>query len=154
MVVKLIASSGGQYLRVGKAITSVDAILGGAAQPLTQSALAPMPTAAAVAAAAATAKIQAMETTEPPKVVVPKLGFSAVEFFPPPGNFKGYFVRSRIMPYCFIVSLHFGNSLFNFGDSILSVYVIRTRLGSILASVSTYRESFPLVFLVISWHSK
>lgn len=76
---------GGQYLRVGKAITSVDAILGGAAQPLTQSALAPMPTAAAVAAAAATAKIQAMETTEPPKVVVPKLGFSAVEFFPPPG---------------------------------------------------------------------
>ena len=104
VVVKLIASSGGQYLRVGKAITSVDAILGGAAQPLTQSALAPMPTAAAVAAAAATAKIQAMETTEPPKVVVPKLGFSAVEFFPPPGNFKGYFVRSRIMPYCFIVS--------------------------------------------------
>ena len=55
------SSSGGQYLRVGKAITTADAIIGGAAQPLTSTTLAPMPTAAAVAAAAATAKIQSME---------------------------------------------------------------------------------------------
>jgi len=75
---------GGQYLRVGKAITTADAIIGGAAQPLTQTTLAPMPTAAAVAAAAATAKIQAMETTEAPKVVVPKLGSPAVAVIPPP----------------------------------------------------------------------
>ena len=77
---------GGQFLRVGKAITTVDAILGGAAQPLSASAMAPMPTAAAVAAAAATAKIQAMETTEAPKVVVPRLGSPAVAVIPPPGN--------------------------------------------------------------------
>ncbi|XP_074599351.1 poly(U)-binding-splicing factor hfp [Brevipalpus obovatus] len=50
---------GGQYLRVGRAITPPNCLEGPAtlAQPST------MPTAAAVAAAAATAKIQAMEAT-------------------------------------------------------------------------------------------
>ena len=81
----LLLRVGGQYLRVGKAITTADAIIGGAAQPLTSTAMTPMPTAAAVAAAAATAKIQAMETTEAPKVVVPKLGSPAVAVIPPPG---------------------------------------------------------------------
>lgn len=46
---------GGQYLRVGRAITPPNALMG----PSTGSSI--MPTAAAVAAAAATAKIQAMD---------------------------------------------------------------------------------------------
>ena len=101
-------------MRVGKAITTADAIIGGAAQPLTQTALAPMPTAAAVAAAAATARIQAMETTEAPKVVVPKLGSPAVAVIPPPGEFSpitcAYMIE--VVPQLVVYStLMFGNSL-------------------------------------------
>lgn len=82
---------GGQYLRVGKAITPAEAIIGGPPAPLSASVLQPMPTAAAVAAAAATAKIQAMEATGlgAPQIVVPKLAPPGVVSSPslkaPPG---------------------------------------------------------------------
>lgn len=63
---------GGQYLRVGRAITPPDVLM----QPQTTG-LGAMPTAAAVAAAAVTAKITAMDAQQqlmPPGVVNPQLG--------------------------------------------------------------------------------
>ncbi|XP_063988442.1 poly(U)-binding-splicing factor half pint isoform X2 [Diachasmimorpha longicaudata] len=64
---------GGQYLRVGRAITPPNALMG----PPTGSSM--MPTAAAVAAAAATAKIQAMDAVASNAVALglTKLGASA-----------------------------------------------------------------------------
>lgn len=54
---------GGQLLRVGRAITPADCALGnlGVLLPVAPVLAGPLPTAAAVAAAAATAKIQALE---------------------------------------------------------------------------------------------
>ncbi|OQR68941.1 poly(U)-binding-splicing factor PUF60-like [Tropilaelaps mercedesae] len=56
---------GGQFLRVGRAITPSDCALGnlGVLLPVAPVLAGPLPTAAAVAAAAATAKIQALEGT-------------------------------------------------------------------------------------------
>ncbi|WAR22229.1 PUF60-like protein [Mya arenaria] len=64
---------GGQYLRVGRAITPPDVLMA----PQTIAGLGAMPTAAAVAAAAVTAKITAMDAQiqlMPPGVVNPTLG--------------------------------------------------------------------------------
>ncbi|KAG1651800.1 Poly(U)-binding-splicing factor PUF60 [Nymphon striatum] len=77
---------GGQYLRVGKAITPPNTITQPTAAPTNST----MPTAAAVAAAAATAKIQAMDavSTSPivninaPNKSSPVSGFTSI---PPPG---------------------------------------------------------------------
>lgn len=84
---------GGQYLRVGRAITPPNALLG----PSSGSSV--MPTAAAVAAAAATAKIQAMDAvasnaaafgfsarvTPPPAVIPTVIPAVIPAVIPPPG---------------------------------------------------------------------
>lgn len=84
---------GGQYLRVGRAITPPNALMG----PSSGSSV--MPTAAAVAAAAATAKIQAMDavasnavalglsklTQAPSMPVVPVVTTPTTTVLPPPG---------------------------------------------------------------------
>lgn len=59
---------GGQLVRVGRAITPPDCALNthGVLMPAAPGIVGPLPTAAAVAAAAATAKIQAMEAVPPP----------------------------------------------------------------------------------------
>lgn len=76
---------GGQYLRVGRAITPPNALLG------PSSGAGAMPTAAAVAAAAATAKIQAMDAVASNAVALglklpqPAVTTGIPAVVPPPG---------------------------------------------------------------------
>ncbi|XP_031346638.1 poly(U)-binding-splicing factor half pint isoform X3 [Photinus pyralis] len=71
---------GGQYLRVGRAITPPNALMG----PSSGSSL--MPTAAAVAAAAATAKIQAMDAVASNAVALGLSKLSQSPVIPPPST--------------------------------------------------------------------
>ncbi|XP_031778201.2 poly(U)-binding-splicing factor half pint isoform X2 [Nasonia vitripennis] len=84
---------GGQYLRVGRAITPPNALMG------PPSGTSMMPTAAAVAAAAATAKIQAMDAVASNAVALglSKLGAAATPILAMPGIVRPTLAASTIL---------------------------------------------------------